>query len=175
VASELILYINHLALKLSRESNHHFVSTVGKINVEPNSASIIPGYVNFTIDLRAVSNQSRDQFLKKILHKIDVLNQKNDLKVSFEDISFAPYVEMNKKLINSLAKSCDDLGLSKKIMDSGAGHDTAQLARVAPAAMIFIPCENGFSHCPEEFAEINDIAKGTSVITKMILDLANQR
>ena len=174
IASELILYINQFASKISRESNQHFVSTVGKINVEPNSASIIPGYVDFTIDLRAVSNQSRDIFLKQLRNKINDLDDKNNLKVSLQDISYAPYVEMDKKLQARLIKSCEYMGLSKKIMDSGAGHDTAQLARVCPAAMIFIPCKNGLSHCPEEFAEINDIAKGTSVITKMILDLAKQ-
>ena len=174
LASELILYINQFASKISRESNQHFVSTVGKINVEPNSASIIPGYVDFTIDLRAVSNQSRDIFLKQLTKKINDLDDKNNFKVSIQDISYAPYVEMNKKLQACFIKSCEDLGLSKKIMDSGAGHDTAQLARVCPAAMIFIPCKNGLSHCPEEFAEINDIAKGTSIITKMILDLAKQ-
>ena len=174
IASELILYINQFASKISRESNQHFVSTVGKINVEPNSASIIPGYVDFTIDLRAVSNQSRGIFLKQLTKKINDLDDKNNFKVSIQDISYAPYVEMDKKLQACFIKSCEDLGLSKKIMDSGAGHDTAQLARVCPAAMIFIPCKNGLSHCPEEFAEINDIAKGTSIITKMILDLANQ-
>jgi acetylornithine deacetylase/succinyl-diaminopimelate desuccinylase-like protein len=57
-------------------------------------------------------------------------------------------------------------------MDSGAGHDTAQLARVVPSAMIFIPCEHGLSHCPEEFAKLSDIAKGTAVLVKLILDLA---
>ena len=174
IASELILYINQFASKISRESNQHFVSTVGKINVEPNSASIIPGYVDFTIDLRAVSNQSRGIFLKQLTKKINDLDDKNNFKVSIQDISYAPYVEMDKKLQACFIKSCEDMGLSKKIMDSGAGHDTAQLARVCPAAMIFIPCKNGLSHCPEEFAEINDIAKGTSIITKMILDLANQ-
>ena len=58
-ASKLIIYINEIASKISRESNQHFVSTVGKINVVPNSDTIIPGYVFFTIDLRTVSNQSK--------------------------------------------------------------------------------------------------------------------
>jgi N-carbamoyl-L-amino-acid hydrolase len=59
-------------------------------------------------------------------------------------------------------------------MDSGAGHDTAQLSRVAPAGMIFIPCKDGLSHCPEEYAEVSDISKGTAVLWKMVESLANQ-
>ena len=172
VASKLIIFINEVALKLSQESNQHFVATVGKINVHPNSAAIIPGFVDLTIDLRAVSNSSRNEFLEAIKNKIISLNEMNEHEVSITDLAFAPYIEMDKKLISSFLKSCDYFGFSKKIMDSGAGHDTAQLARVVPSAMIFIPCENGFSHCPEEFAKLSDIAKGTAVLVKLILDLA---
>lgn len=172
VASKLIIFINEVALKLSQESNQHFVATVGKINVHPNSAAIIPGFVDLTIDLRAVSNSSRNEFLEAIKNKIISLNEMNEHEVSITDLAFAPYIEMDKKLISSFLKSCDYFGFSKKIMDSGAGHDTAQLARVVPSAMIFIPCENGLSHCPEEFAKLSDIAKGTAVLVKLILDLA---
>jgi N-carbamoyl-L-amino-acid hydrolase len=59
-------------------------------------------------------------------------------------------------------------------MDSGAGHDTAQLSRVVPAGMIFIPCKDGLSHCPEEYAEVSDISKGTAVLWKMVQNLENQ-
>ena len=172
VASKLIIFINEVALKLSQESNQHFVATVGKINVHPNSAAIIPGFVDLTIDLRAVSNSSRNEFLEAIKNKIISLNEMNEHEVLITDLAFAPYIEMDKKLISSFLKSCDYFGFSKKIMDSGAGHDTAQLARVVPSAMIFIPCENGLSHCPEEFAKLSDIAKGTAVLVKLILDLA---
>ena len=172
VASKLIIFINEVALKLSQESNQHFVATVGKINVHPNAAAIIPGFVDLTIDLRAVSNSSRNEFLEAIKNKIMSLNEMNEHEVSITDLAFAPYIEMDKKLISSFLKSCDYFGFSKKIMDSGAGHDTAQLSRVVPSAMIFIPCENGLSHCPEEFAKLSDIAKGTAVLVKLILDLA---
>ena len=172
VASKLIIFINEVALKLSQESNQHFVATVGKINVHPNAAAIIPGFVDLTIDLRAVSNSSRNEFLEAIKNKIMSLNEMNEHEVSITDLAFAPYIEMDKKLISSFLKSCDYFGFSKKIIDSGAGHDTAQLSRVVPSAMIFIPCENGLSHCPEEFAKLSDIAKGTAVLVKLILDLA---
>jgi N-carbamoyl-L-amino-acid hydrolase len=79
---------------------------------------------------------------------------------------------MDKELISLFKSSSDSLGFSSNIMDSGAGHDTAQLSRVVPAAMIFIPCKDGLSHCPEEFAEVSDIAKGTAVLYKMIENLS---
>ena len=55
------------------------------------------------------------------------------------------------------------------MMDSGAGHDTAHLAKVSKASIIFIPCQNGLSHCPEEFTESINIKKGSFL--KSILDL----
>ena len=79
---------------------------------------------------------------------------------------------MDKNINLLFKKSCNYFNLSSKLMDSGAGHDTAHLARVAPASMIFVPCKGGLSHCPEELAKLDDIAKGTAVITKLVLGLA---
>jgi len=64
------------------------------------------------------------------------------------------------------------LGLSVMPISSGAGHDTAHLSRFAPAAMIFIPCKDGLSHCPEEFSSPDAIAKGAAVIIRTVLALA---
>ena len=83
----------------------------------------------------------------------------------------SPYIEMNKTLNESLKKSVNDLNFTFMMMDSGAGHDTAHLAKVSKASIIFIPCQNGLSHCPEEFTKSINIKKGSEVILKSILDL----
>ena len=172
VASELIIYVNSIALEISLESNSHFVATVGKINVYPNSATIIPGVIDLTIDLRSVSDIAREKFLDGIKNKLIFLEKKYECELHINDLAFAPYVEMDKNINSLFKKSCNDFNLSSKLMDSGAGHDTAHLARVAPASMIFVPCKAGLSHCPEELAKHDDIAKGTAVITKLVLALA---
>ena len=172
VASELIIYVNSIALEISLESNSHFVATVGKINVYPNSATIIPGVIDLTIDLRSVSDIAREKFLDGIKNKLIFLEKKYECELHINDLAFAPYVEMDKNINLLFKKSCNYFNLSSKLMDSGAGHDTAHLARVAPASMIFIPCKGGLSHCPEELAKLDDIAKGTAVITKLVLGLA---
>ena len=172
VASELIIYVNSIALEISLESNSHFVATVGKINVYPNSATIIPGFIDLTIDLRSVSDIAREKFLDGIKNKLIFLEKKYECELHINDLAFAPYVEMDKNINSLFKKSCNDFNLSSKLMDSGAGHDTAHLARVAPASMIFVPCKGGLSHCPEELAKHDDIAKGTAVITKLVLGLA---
>lgn len=171
-SSEIITYVNKLALRLSKESNQHFVSTIGKINVHPNAAAIIPGKVEMTIDLRASSKNSREQYINELEKQIQIMNQIGPCKIEMNNIAFAPYVEMDKELVKLFKVSADECGLTNHIMDSGAGHDTAQLSRVAPASMIFVPCKDGLSHCPEEHAEISDISKGTAVLFKMLEKLA---
>ena len=173
-ASEIISFVNKSAINLSQKSNQHFVATIGKINVHPNSAAIIPGFVEMTIDLRATSKNSRQEFLSILEKKIVLLNNNSSCDISINDIAFAPFVEMNKDLIKLFKSSANSLGLSNNIMDSGAGHDTAQLSRVVPAAMIFIPCKDGLSHCPDEYADAYDISKGIAVLYKMVENLADQ-
>ena len=172
-SSEIITFVNKLASRLAKESNQHFVSTIGKINVHPNAAAIIPGKVEMTIDLRASSKSSRDQYIKELEKQIETMNQSGPCKIKMKNIAFAPYVEMDKELVKLFKISSDEYGFSNIIMDSGAGHDTAHLSRVAPASMIFVPCMDGLSHCPEEYAEISDISKGTSVLFKMVEKLAS--
>ena len=69
-------------------------------------------------------------------------------------------------LLEQAATAC---GASQRRMASGAGHDAAFIARIAPAAMIFVPCREGRSHCPEEWAETDDIALGAEVMAEAIL------
>ena len=174
-ASEIISFVNKSALKLSQKSNQHFVATIGKINVHPNSAAIIPGFVEMTIDLRTSSQNSKDEFLNILNEKISLLNDTSSCNVKIKDLAFAPYIEMDKDLIHLFKKSANSLGLSNIIMDSGAGHDTAQLSRVVPAGMIFIPCKDGLSHCPEEYTKVSDISKGTAVLWEMVQNLARKK
>ena len=102
------------------------------------------------------------------------LNNLYNQKITLEDVVFAPYVEMNSEVNLLLESSAKKLNLSYIYMDSGAGHDTAHLSRVAPASMIFIPCKDGLSHCPEEFAKIEDIKKGSQIIQQAILSIKNK-
>ena len=81
---------------------------------------------------------------------------------------------MDSSLRTHIARSAEAIGLSHTSISSGAGHDMAHMSRIAPAAMIFIPCKDGLSHCPEEFATPEAIAKGSAVVTCTVLMLAGK-
>ena len=74
-------------------------------------------------------------------------------------------------VLDVLDAACDAAGASHRRMASGAGHDTAFMAKVTRAAMIFVPCHGGRSHAPEEFAEIDDIALGAAVLLNAVIQL----
>ena len=170
-ASQLITFINNEATKISGEANRHFVATIGKIDNYPNAATIIPSKVEMILDLRVVEANQREEFLNRLRVEVEAVSLSKEISVKFCDVAYSPFVELNQDLNSLIEKSIRAEGHSYVYMDSGAGHDTAHLARVAPASMIFIACKDGLSHCPEEFALIEDIQKGAEVISRSILGL----
>ena len=171
-ASQLITFINNEAAKISGEANRHFVATIGKIDNYPNAATIIPSKVEMLLDLRVVDVNHREEFLNRLRAEVEAVSVSKEISVKFCDVAYSPFVELNQDLNSLIEKSIRAEGHSYVYMDSGAGHDTAHLARVAPASMIFIACKDGLSHCPEEYALIEDIQKGAEVISRSILGLA---
>tara|TARA_B100001115_G_C15708181_1_gene343796 strand:+ start:53 stop:601 length:549 start_codon:yes stop_codon:yes gene_type:complete len=171
VASHLVTFINNEATKISEKANRHFVATIGKIDNYPNAATIIPSKVEMLLDLRVVDANQREEFLNRLRAEVEAVSLSKEISVKFCDVAYSPFVELNQDLNSLIEKSSRAEGHSYVYMDSGAGHDTAHLARVAPASMIFIACKDGLSHCPEEFALIEDIQKGAEVISRSILGL----
>ena len=171
-ASHIVTTIRDLALEISSQDNRHFVATIGRIEVYPNGAAIIPGQVSMILDLRASSAQSRDRFLSSLQAACTEISRRETCEIGMDPISAANIAPMDRSLRTHLANSAEELGLSHISIASGAGHDMAHMSRIAPAAMIFIPCKDGLSHCPEEFATPEAIARGSAVLTHTVLTLA---
>ena len=173
-ASYIVTTIRDLALEISAEDNRHFVATIGRIEVYPNGAAIIPGQVSMILDLRASNAQSRDRFLSSLQAACSEIGHRESCVIGMDPISAANVAPMASSLRTHLANSAEELGLSHISIASGAGHDMAHMSRIAPAAMIFIPCKDGLSHCPEEFATPEAIARGSAVLTHTVLTLAGR-
>ena len=173
-ASMIVTMIRDLALDVSGQDNRHFVATTGRIEVYPNSAAVVPGKVKMILDLRASHEHSRDLFLDRLQSAYADISHREACAIEMELISEAKVAPMNEKLREHLARSADELELSQINVSSGAGHDMAHISRIAPAAMIFIPCKDGLSHCPEEFTTTEAIAKGSAVLTRTVLTLASR-
>jgi acetylornithine deacetylase/succinyl-diaminopimelate desuccinylase-like protein len=93
--------------------------------------------------------------------------------MEFEEINADPPAAGDQKTVEIAEEVCRELGLRSLRMVSRAYHDSLFMARVSPTTMIFIPCRNGWSHRPEEFATPGQIASGAEVLAHTLARLAS--
>ncbi|MBS7704995.1 Zn-dependent hydrolase [Chelatococcus asaccharovorans] len=167
-AADLVRAVRALAMA-HPEGEGHFTATVGEFRVLPNAANVVPSKVELLIDARAECRPAMEAFIAALTAEAATLKQQHGVVVTGPRvISDNDAVTCDIALQQTLAKAADALGLPRRELASGAGHDAAWIARVAPAAMVFIPCREGRSHTPEEWTENDAIAKGAAVIHEAI-------
>jgi beta-ureidopropionase / N-carbamoyl-L-amino-acid hydrolase len=145
------------------------VGTVGSMEVKPNSPNVVPGEVFFTVDLRhpetAILNAMEQTFMQAVEATCGPLG----LGVKLAKIWDQPPVRFDADCVAAVRRAAADAGYSVRDMVSGAGHDAAYVARVAPTAMIFVPCRNGVSHNEAEFTAKEQCAMGAQVLLQAVL------
>ncbi|MFZ0751526.1 MAG: M20 family metallo-hydrolase [Pyrinomonadaceae bacterium] len=151
------------------------VGTVGRIQALPGAPNVIPGKVVLSLELRDLDAAKILTLYQKIRAEADQIAKTNKVTFDFKEINTnipAPTDPTIRRLIDQSAK---ELGLTTKVMPSGAGHDAQDMARLGPVGMIFIPSVGGISHSPKEFSRPKDIENGANVLlgTLMRVDQAN--
>ncbi len=146
------------------------VASVGLIENRPNSRNVVPGEVFFTVDLRHPDESVLDRMehaYQAVLPKIA-----GELKLEIEEkrIWNSPAVKFAPELIECARKGAAQAGFSTREMASGAGHDAAYIARVAPTTMIFVPCLGGISHNEAESTTLEECGAGAQVLLNAVLD-----
>ncbi|MDA9510685.1 allantoate amidohydrolase [Bradyrhizobium sp. CCBAU 11386] len=144
--------------------------TIGRVAVAPNAPSVVPSRVSFSIDLRHPDNAVLDAAGVRIA----ALCQENasPCTVTVTPLVDAPSNAFDARLRASIAEAARGQGHSAMDILSAAGHDARHLAKICPAAMIFIPCRDGASHVEHEWAEPNHVAAGASVLAQVLRGLA---
>jgi N-carbamoyl-L-amino-acid hydrolase len=146
------------------------VGTVGQIDVRPNSRNVVPGEVFFTVDFRHPDDAVLDVLEAKFRAALpEVLEP---LKLAFEEkrIWENPAVKFHPDLIACVRTGAEKAGFSTRDIVSGAGHDAAYIARVAPTTMIFVPCAGGISHNEIESTSFEECAAGAQVLLEAVLE-----
>jgi N-carbamoyl-L-amino-acid hydrolase len=145
------------------------VGTVGWIKVEPGAYNVIPGKVVLGLELRDLDEKKFTSLFDQIRAEAESLGKLNQTRFSFTEAVISHPALTSKdfqKLIEDTARS---LGLTTKVMPSGAGHDAQEIARIGPVGMIFIPSIGGISHSPREFSRPQDIENGANVLLQTVL------
>lgn len=145
----------------------HFTATVGEFSIEPGAANVVPGRVRMLIDARASDRATMVDFAGWLTACLTDLPP--GIAGEARLLSDNHPTPMSDQIVAALDAAATRCGASHRRMVSGAGHDAAYLARIAPAAMIFVPSRDGRSHCPEEYSETADIALGAEVMAEAVI------
>lgn len=168
-ASKIILGIEEIA---SMQEEPPVVGTVGVIEVLPGAMNVIPGAVKLGVDIRSISKVARDSVVTLIKEFIAVICEKRGLSYTIEPIAQDHPVAMHPAMIREIEGAVKAVDVEYMTMPSGAGHDAMHWADVVPTGMIFIPCREGISHNPAEFADMADIITGAKVLDTVLRKLS---
>jgi allantoate deiminase len=167
-AAKMIVWLGTAA----REAGGGLVATVGKLDVSPNVANVIPGKVRFTLDIRHRNEETLDAFCKLTSQSYSNIAEDMGVVVSLECWLFERPSPMDEGLGHAIAQACENKGMSKMTISSGAGHDAGLFATVCPTAMIFVPSRDGISHSSDEYTSPDELGRGTDVLTELLYTLA---
>jgi N-carbamoyl-L-amino-acid hydrolase len=146
------------------------VATVGRIENRPNSPNVVPGEVFFMVDLRHPDDGTLDAMEADFRAALPAICEPLGLAVTVQRIWEQPALRFNADCVMAVRRAAELSGYSLRDIVSGAGHDAAYVSRVAPAAMIFVPCRGGISHNEAEFSSKEQCAKGAQVLLQAVLD-----
>ncbi|MCJ0920199.1 M20 family metallo-hydrolase [Mammaliicoccus sciuri] len=137
------------------------VLTVGKLNMYPNQANVIPNKVEMLVEIRSDAEDKLNQYEETLLNTIASKNERVVKKQT---------TKLDEQNITKLSEVTKKLGYTSKKMASGANHDANSVSTIMPASMIFIPSKNGISHHPDEYSSKEQIVKGSNVLLNYILE-----
>jgi N-carbamoyl-L-amino-acid hydrolase len=160
------------ALAVDAIANEHApdaVATVGTLDVRPNSRNVVPGEALATVDARHPDDATLDAMEAEIEAAARAIAKELSLALDFARIWLQPAVRFDPVLIGCVREAAKANGFSARDITSGAGHDAAYVARLAPSTMVFVPCAGGVSHNEAESIRFEDAARGGQVLLDALL------
>lgn len=164
--------IAHFVRDLTRRRGGGQLGTVGHCRLHPNLVNVIPAEARFTVDLRNTEKEALDRAEAELLAYAAEAAAREGAALAhrslarFDPVAFAPH------LVDLVEATARRHGRSVRRMPSGAGHDAQIMARMCPAAMIFVPSANGLSHNPAEFTAEADLIAGAEILLDTVLHLS---
>lgn len=161
-AAEMVLAVERIANLLP-----DVVATVGRMEVFPCAVNVIPGSVQFTIDVRSPEDSHRDAATEEITRSIRKIAANRRVGVSISTTHEAPATACSPVMVNALSRAIKHLGFTTQLLPSGAGHDAMAIAKLCPIGMLFVRCAGGISHNPKEAISLQD----ADICVRILLDV----
>jgi ureidoglycolate amidohydrolase len=170
-AAELILSVERHALATGAIDT---VATIGTCDVYPGAVNGVPSRVVLQLDIRDTNPDRREAVMRAVRRDCEELRLRRKVAITEELVNADAPAQSSPHTVQLLEEICAEEGAAYKKMVSRAYHDSLFMAAITPIAMIFIPCRNGVSHRPDEYAAPADIAKGTYVLARVLAKLASE-
>jgi N-carbamoyl-L-amino-acid hydrolase len=165
VAAAVAVFLRELAV-----STGTTLATIGMLRIEPNVINVIPRKAVFTVDLRDPDEARLQETERRLADYLTHVAEQEGVQITTERlVRFEPVV-FDADLADAIEKSAERMGFSHRRMTSGAGHDAQMIARIAPAAMIFVPSRGGISHNPREHTDDSQLVDGANLLLDVVLD-----
>ena len=173
-AAQLIEFVEKTCRKFSSMAKGRVVGTVGALKIEPGVINAVPGKAELLVDIRAITAPAKNRVAKLVTSEARRIANNRNIAVEVLTIREEDPVPLDKRLLRVTKEICDAKQLIYEIMPSGAGHDAMQMAKITPAAMIFIPSQRGISHNPLEWTDPSDIGLGAQLLMETMIRVANE-
>lgn len=165
-ASKLVLAVNEVVN--SYEGSQ--VGSVGKISVPSGAPNIIPGRVEMSLQMRDLSSEKMMKMYADIEKRAQKIAEETNTQIAFEHLNLSSFPTIaSKEIQDRMIQAAESLGISYMKMQSGAGHDTQEMAALGPIGMVFIPSKDGISHNPKEYSSSVQMANGANVMLHTVL------
>jgi N-carbamoyl-L-amino-acid hydrolase len=171
-ASEIILAAEQC---VAPDEDENATATVGRIQVNPNQVNIIPGEVVLIVEFRSTLPEIMEKMKLRLKKALSEIGLRRRIDITTEEVLIQPPTRFSDKVIRSIRKAAHTLGFPTLDLFSMAGHDANHLASITDSGMVFIPSRGGHSHCPEEWTDAEDIAKGCMILLHSILYLDGEK
>lgn len=173
-SAQLIEYVETVCKRFSAMAKGRVVGTVGALKIEPGVINAVPGKAELSIDIRSITAKSKDSVARRVKKEARSIARKRGIGIEILPIRTEDPVPLDNRLLRVTREICRRHEIDYEEMPSGAGHDAMQIAKIAPAGMIFIPSSRGISHNPQEWTEPEDICLGAQLLLETIIRVANE-
>lgn len=166
-AAELVLHLEALA-----RSTASLRGTVGTLTVAPGAVNVVPGFARLSLDIRHAQDTVREQVVAQVLHEAEAIAARRGVAFQVEQAEHHAAVPADPRLMALLAAAVDAVGVPVQRLVSGAGHDAAVMAAIAPMAMLFLRSPGGISHHPDEAVLPADVETALKVFIRFLTHLS---
>jgi allantoate deiminase len=145
---------------------------VGEIAALPGASNVIPGEARLSLDVRHPDDTVRLRACDELKKRAEEIAAERGVQVRWELVHETPAVVCDRRLTAVLNEAVKHHQKESPLLTSGAGHDAAAMAAIAPVAMLFVRCKGGISHNPAESATEADVRLAIQVMNDFIAELA---